>query len=466
MKKLITFLTFQLIVFAMYGQDITGTWNGVLKVQGMQLRINFNIEKTDNGYQSTMDSPDQNAFGIPVESTILEEKTLTIKMPNLGAEYTGTVLSKDSITGTFTQLGQIIPLNLSKKAVKKEVLNRPQEPKDPRPYYRENIKFRNNKAAIELAGELTMPAKEGLYPAVILISGSGPQNRNEEVFGHKPFLVIADYLTRKGIAVLRFDDRGIAESEGDFKSATSFDFATDVEAAVAYLQTRKEIDGKKIGLIGHSEGGLIAPIVATQSNAVDFIVLLAGPGIPGAELLYMQSELIGRASGLDEQELATSLSINKSIYDQVVQSTDLDTFRADFKIYLKKLVQEHPEMLEKSGLSEDDFLNSLFSQIASPWMYTFLRYDPRPVLAKVKCPVLALNGAKDLQVPAEIDIKNIEKAVKDGGNDNITTAILPNLNHLFQDCDKGTPAEYSDIEETFSPKALALMADWIAKQVN
>ena len=238
-----------------FGQDITGTWNGVLKVQGMQLRIVFHIDKANNGYKSTMDSPDQGAKGIPVNNTMLADNTVSLSITMAGIDYSG-VLEGNNIKGTFKQGGMEIPLELTRGVVEKEPVKRSQDPKQPYPYHSEEVKFRNEGANITLAGTLTLPEKEGVFPVVVLISGSGPQNRNEEVFNHRPFLVLSDHLTRNGIAVLRFDDRGVGESEGDFSKATSADFAMDVMSAVAYLETRKEINKKKIGLF-HKRRGLL-----------------------------------------------------------------------------------------------------------------------------------------------------------------------------------------------------------------
>ncbi|MEQ8530538.1 MAG: CocE/NonD family hydrolase, partial [Imperialibacter sp.] len=242
-----------LTAVSMYGQDITGQWSGILKVQGIQLRVVFNINKAEDGYRSTMDSPDQGARGIPVTTTSFENAALKFTVANAGIVYEGVLGSDGVVVGSFKQAGQSFSMNLSREAVEKENMKRPQEPAKPYPYHSEHITFENKKAGIFLAGTLTLPKKAGLFPVVILISGSGPQNRDEELAGHKPFLVLSDYLTRNGIAVLRFDDRGTASSQGDFKSATSADFATDVEAAIDYLKARKEINKRKIGLIGHSE---------------------------------------------------------------------------------------------------------------------------------------------------------------------------------------------------------------------
>ena len=311
----ISILAFTLLAtFSLNAQDIIGQWNGTLKVQGTQLRLVFNINKTDKGISATMDSPDQGAKGIPVTNTSFENSTLKIAITNSKIEYEGVLNPDNIIVGNFKQGGQIFPMNLSKEKIEREKLNRPQEPGKPYTYYSEDLTFENKKAGISLAGTLTMPAKDGIFPVVILISGSGPQNRDEELLGHKPFLILSDYLTKNGIAVLRYDDRGTALSKGDFKTATSADFATDVESAIAYLKTRKEINKKKIGLMGHSEGGLIAPMVASKSKDVAFIVLLAGTGIQGDKLLLLQQKLIGKVSGISDEDLLKSeLTIEKHL---------------------------------------------------------------------------------------------------------------------------------------------------------
>ncbi|NBP70884.1 MAG: alpha/beta hydrolase, partial [Cytophagia bacterium] len=278
MKIFPTLLLTLLVSLTTLAQDINGQWNGLLKVQGTQLRVVFNLKQTENGLSATLDSPDQGAKGIPTTASSFENGVLKIAIANLTVEYEGTLGSDNIIVGTFKQAGVAFPMNLSKEKIEKEKIVRPQEPAKPYPYYTEDVTFENKSAGISLAGTLTLPEKEGVFPVVILISGSGPQNRDEELMGHKPFLVLSDHLTKNGIAVLRYDDRGTALSKGDFKTATSVDFATDVEAAMAYLKTRKEINKKKMGLIGHSEGGLIAPMVASRSKDVSFMVLLAGPG--------------------------------------------------------------------------------------------------------------------------------------------------------------------------------------------
>ena len=455
--KTILFLVFAFLTScSMNAQDITGQWNGILNVKGKQLRVVFHINKTDTGYSSTMDSPDQGAKGIPTTSTYFDNSTLKIAAPNLGLKYDGT-LGHDSIIGTFKQGGQSFPLNLSKEKIEKTTVIRPQEPVKPYPYYSEDVTFKNNKADVTLSGTLTLPQKQGIYPAVILITGSGPQNRDYELMNHKPFLIISDYLTRNGIAVLRYDDRGVAQSTGDFKTATTADFATDVESAISYLKTRKEINAKKIGLIGHSEGGIIAPMVATKSKDIDFIVLLAAPGLSGDKLILLQKEKIEQEKHIDEKEISKGQKIFSGAYRIILESDTGDTnLKNKLNIYFKQSFD--------NKLPEEQ-ANAITNQISTPWMIYFLKYNPVPTLEKVKCPVLAIDGEKDLQVPPE-NLIAIKTALEKGGNKNVTTKLFPNLNHLFQDCNTGLPSEYSEIEETFSPAALDEITNWIKKQVD
>jgi hypothetical protein len=463
MKKLIFLFMIILTTQSLSAQDITGQWNGILKVSGLQLRLVFNITKADTGYISTMDSPDQGARGIPVTSTTFGNSILTLKVVNAGIEYEGE-FKEGRISGTFRQSGQSFALDLQRDSIGKVKLIRPQEPVKPYPYYSEEVTFRNEQANIKLTGTLTLPSKEGKFPVVVLITGSGPQNRDEELLGHKPFLVLSDYLTRNGIAVLRYDDRGIAQSEGNFKTATTLDFASDVEAAIAYLKTRKEIDKKKIGLIGHSEGGLIAPMVASKSKDVSFIVLLAGPGIRGSQLLLMQQELIGRASGIPESELQKSKEINRTAFNLVLKTTNTETLRIELTDYLTKESKKSHDPSKAGDKNDSDMIKTQVDQITSPWMLYFLRYDPAPVLEKVKCRVLALNGAKDLQVPPKEDLSAIKASLLKGGNKKVTTIEFPDLNHLFQECKTGLPAEYAQIEQTFSPTALEEITKWIKQE--
>lgn len=466
MKRLLFLLLTSLTSLTGWGQDVDGDWNGILKVQGMQLRLVFHIQKTAAGYEATMDSPDQNAKGIPLTSVSFESAVLKIAAATLGFEYEGTLGADGSITGTFRQMGQTFPLSLSKKIAEKEKPARPQEPVKPYPYHEEDVTFENREDGVTLAGTLTLPQREGAFPAVVLVSGSGAQNRDEEMMEHKPFLVIADYLTRNGVAVLRFDDRGTAASTGSFATATGYDFSKDVEAAVKYLQTRREVNRKKIGLAGHSEGGAIAPMVAARNRDVAFIVLLAGTGVRGDQILLMQQDLIAQSYGAGEEDRKQAQAINTDMFNMVLQSTDTEQLKADLTDYLQQTVKNIPDTEKTKAMYDDNFITSTVERMASPWMQHFIRYDPAPALEKVRCPVLALNGEKDVQVPAKANLEAIRAALAKGGNRQVTAKELPGLNHLFQECKTGSPAEYGAIAQTFSPVALNEMLTWIKAQTT
>jgi len=349
----------------------------------------------------------------------------------------------------------------------KTSIKRPQEPSKPYSYYTEEITFKNNQANIILAGTLTLPSAAENYPVVILISGSGAQNRDEEISGHKPFLIIADHLTKCGIAVLRYDDRGVGKSTGNFKAATTADFASDVASAIEYLKTRKEIDRNNIGLIGHSEGGMIAPMVASNSKDVSFIVLLAGPGIKIRKVMLMQQELIAKADGVSESDIAKYiLPLHKEAYRMISISTDSRKLKKDLASLIKEMYDNTPPGLIPSNMTKEEVISTQSDKWSSEWFRNFLSYDPSPVLEKVTCPVLAINGEKDLQVTPRENLSGISDALKRGGNTSVTVKELPNLNHLFQNCETGSPEEYAAIEQTFSPVALKEISDWILKQVR
>jgi uncharacterized protein len=465
MKKVIFCILTVLTVATINAQDIAGAWNGLLEVQGSQLPLVFNITKTATGISATMDSPDQGAKDIPTSSARFENGVLTVAIANMKLQYEGKLGENNTITGTFKQGPMSLPLNLTKAKIEKAKLVRPQEPTQPYPYYAEDVTFTNAKAQITLAGTLTLPKKEGKFPVVVLISGSGPQNRDEELLGHKPFLVLADHLTKNGIGVLRFDDRGVGASKGNFSTATSADFATDVEAAVNYLLTRKDVITNKIGLMGHSEGGVIAPMVAAKSKDVAFIVLLAGTGIKGDELLLLQGELIGKADGETAENLKANQKISKGAFDMVTKLADAQTLKGELELYFQQKLKEYPSV-KPAEMPEEQFIQSQVMTLTSPWMRFFIKYDPATALASVKCPVLAINGEKDLQVPAKINLDAIKMTLEKGKNKYVTTKALPNLNHLFQECTTGSPSEYAKIEQTFAPVALDEITNWLLKQVK
>lgn len=462
-----------------------GIFEGPLTVGAVNLRLGFHLKKKeDGGWTGKMDSIDQGARGIPLSSVKVDGDAVTLEFKAGGLKYAAK-LSADgqSLDGTFEQGGLKLPLTL-KRVEKATVLIRPQEPKKPYPYKEEEVKYENPKAkGVKLAGSLTLPQGEGPFPCVILISGSGPQDRNEELLGHKPFLVLADHLTRNGVAVLRFDDRGVAKSTGNHNVATSADFATDVEAGIDFLKTRKEINTKRIGLMGHSEGGLIAPMVAAaRPEDVAFIVLLAGPGLPGDEILHMQSSLIAKVGGSSEASLKRQRSTLDLAFKAMREEQDEKKLLARLKEEIRRVMaeltpEEKAELkkeLDKENKKTDeevmklavDMADQNLARLASPWMRYFLTYDPRPTLAKVKCPVLAVNGDLDLQVPWEENLKAVEKALKDGGNADVTCARCRGLNHLFQHTKTGSPSEYGNIEETFDPATMAKITEWIRQKAK
>ncbi len=464
MKKTITLLVSLLAVLAVQGQQITGRWNGVLKVQGTELGLVFNIYETEEGLNASMDSPDQGAFGIEVSTVTFRDSVLLLEVTPAGIRYEG-ILRDDELQGVFMQGGQEFPLNLSRSPLEDQKAKRPQEPQPPYPYHSEEIVFHNQQAGINLSGTLTLPEKEGRFPAVILISGSGPQNRDEELFGHKPFWVLADHLTRQGIAVLRFDDRGVGQSEGDFAQATTYDFAEDVEHGLNFLLARKDIETDHIGLVGHSEGGMIAPVVAAdRPTDVAFIVLLGAPGVTGKELLLMQQQALGEASGLSEEVMQQNRQINEKMFQILEQSESQVQLRQDLRQYLEEVFTDTTDI--PSGMSRGQFISMQVQQLVNPWMLNFLDFDPLTALRKVESPVLAITGEKDLQVPATENLQAIEQAVKQGGNDQVTTRRLEGLNHLFQESKSGLPTEYGTIEQTFSPRALEVISSWIISQTR
>ena len=345
-------------------------------------------------------------------------------------------------------------------------INRPQEPKEPFNYTIEEVTFENNKANnIKLAGTLTIPKKIKKPPVAILISGSGAQNRDEEVLGHKPFWVLSDYLTNNGIAVLRYDDRGVAKSEGDFNSSTSFDFATDVEAAIKFLRNRKEFNKSEIGLVGHSEGGLIAPIVASRNSDVSYIILLAGPGVIGRKVLESQAWEIAKKSGATDEVLEFNKTITGKLYDVVLQENEMDSIETKTINSLKEFRNELIETKNPFAMYVSDvMINNIASMGKDIWMTTFIKTDPQKYLKQVTCPVLALNGGKDLQILPKLNLKRIESSLKMSNNNDVTIKELDGLNHLFQTSETGLFSEYETIEETFSPIALAIIKDWILER--
>jgi pimeloyl-ACP methyl ester carboxylesterase len=435
--------------------DIDGAWMGTLDMGAAKLRLVYHILNTQDGLTATADSPDQGAKGIPVSKVTRNGPSLKLEISALNAVFDGKIANDlKSISGTFTQQGNTVPLVLTRVNDQSQLeRHRPQTPAKPYPYHDEEVAYENRAQNVRLAATLTVPQGQGPFPAVLLITGSGPQDRDETLMQHRPFLVLADYLTRRGVAVLRADDRGVGKSTGSFDTATTADFATDAESGIAYLKTRTEIDPHKIGLIGHSEGGVIAPMVAARNHDVAFIVLMAGTGVRGDQLLPEQVAAILEASGKSHDEAEKAARQEREILAFAEQQKD--------DALVGKKIQEITE-----GKLPDAQIGAQVKQIRSPWFLYFMQYDPAVALSRVKCPVLAINGEKDTQVLAKQNLPAIRKALETGGNTHFEIVELPGLNHLFQTAKTGSPAEYVEIEETVSPVALDKICGWILKQAS
>ncbi len=433
--------------------DIDGTWLGALDTGAIKLRVVFHITNTEDGLMATMDSPDQGMKGLPVSKVTRDGAALKIEAQKLGGVFDGKIAAGlASIDGTWAQGGGSLPLALHRIKDESELeLRRPQNPTKPYPYRDEDVTYENKVQNVTLAATLTIPPGKGPFPAVVLITGSGAQDRDESLLGHKPFLVLSDYLTRHGIAVLRADDRGTAKSTGNFATATTADFATDTEAGVAYLKARVEVDPHKIGLIGHSEGGVIAPMVAARNPDVAFIVMMAGVGVRGDELLVVQVQAIAESSGETHEEATKEAAHEREIL--TLGETEKDDAALEKELKAKMTAGESEAQIDAA-----------IKVFKSPWFRYFITYDPATALRKVTCPVLAINGEKDTQVPAKQNLPAIQKALEEAGNKRFEVDELPGLNHLFQTAKTGAPAEYAQIEETISPVALDKMASWILKQ--
>lgn len=457
---------------------LLGTWSGALSIGAAKLELAFHIERAaSGGYRATMDSITQGANGIPVTSLTRDGDAVLAKLPNLGASYTAKLVDDGArLTGTWEQGGRKLELDLTRGTPKAQPA-RPQLPKPPFPYESIEVRFGHVpqqdldksfavgevEGGVTLAGTLTIPKGAGPHPAAVMITGSGPQDRDETILGHKPFLVIADHLTRRGIAVLRFDDRGTAKSTGDFKQATSADFATDVRAALRYLGTRDDIDPGRLGLIGHSEGGLIAPMVASgpDRDALAFAVLLAPPTVGIRDIILHQSTLIRAAEGDAGPDAEVSAEMNRRTFEALLLDTAakrraaIEAAATALWPKLSKAARqqagEDPQALVKEALDAD-----------TPWMRYLLSYDPIPALRGMRCEVLALFGGKDLQVDPEQNRPPLEAALA-GRERPAEIVTLPGHNHLFQRTRTGRPSEYVSIEETFSDAALAQIDNWLGR---
>jgi uncharacterized protein len=424
--------------------DVSGTWLGSLTVNGAPLRIVFNLTADAKG---TLDVPEQGILAHPLSQVDVTGRHLELQMTDLGARYEGDVADDgQSIDGTFRQGLMTVALPLEKQPGPLDY-RRPQDPVAPYPYHSEDVTFANSAAGVTLAGTLTWPEGEGPFKTVVLLAGSGPNDRDEEVYNHRPFLVLSDALTRAGIATLRYDKRGVDDSTGNYEAATSLDFAADARAAVAYLRAQDHFTVSSVGLVGHSEGGILAPLAAAENPDVAYLVMLAGPGVPGGEIIISQDRAIAAANGTPKSALDENEAIERQVFACFKNTSD--------PVELEKQIRA---VLNAAGVPAAD-QNALLANINTPWMRFWVTYDPAPVLTRTAIPVLALNGSLDLQVLADLNLPPIRTAL--AGNSQATVEELDGLNHFFQHATTGSPAEYAAIDETMAPEVLNQVAAWI-----
>jgi uncharacterized protein len=442
-------------------------WTGTLVAGPRKLKLQFRVFDSGKPTENVMfDSLNEGVTGL-VAARKVEGGEVTIKMAGVGASFSGTLNDAgDELVGEWSQGGAELPFALKKTDPADAASlkpKRPQTPQPPFPYESIDVTFENNADGVTLAGTLTLPAKDGKFPVAVMISGSGPQDRDETLFDHKLFLVIADDLARRGIAVLRFDDRGVGESTGNFGTATSEDFSRDAEAALNWLKAHPAIDPDRIGLLGHSEGGLIAPMIAARNNKVAFAILLAGTGVDGSQIALNQTRAMSLAEGLPEATAEAQVRMVAAAIDEARKAEDPVPFRERAVEALKTIATIEAE---EAGANLEDaqaeaIANAIVDRFDNPWMKFFLIHDPAGQLKKTHCPVLVLNGEKDTQVDPKLNLPAIETALKAGGNTQFRVVELPGLNHLFQDCESGGMSEYNNIEQTIAPLALNTIGEWL-----
>ncbi len=454
---------------AVPGTGLAGFWQGTLRPSPlMELRLALEIIQSEGGkLRGVMTSLDQGGTPIPVTTVNDSSGKVHLDAATIGGSFEGAFKPDGSeLSGDWRQGGGQLPL-VFKRVGKAAKLKRPQEPEKPYPYRAEDVMVENKKANLKLAGTLTLPQGAGHYPAVVLITGSGAQDRDEALMGHRPFLVLADHLTRQGFAVLRCDDRGTGKSTGNFAIATDTDFVEDALSCVAWLKGRREIDPKRIGLVGHSEGGVVAPLAAVkQPGDIAFIVMLAGVGVPMEELLIRQGIDMGRVMGQSEADAGLNAITQRESFELIKKATSGEQVEKIIREAAARQIQKlTPEQCMAPGVTEDVIAGQA-KAAAAPWFRQLLAYDPRPTLMRVKCPVLAVNGEKDLQVAAKENLAAIRGALHAGGNEDFKIVEFPGLNHLFQTCTSGAVSEYGQIEETFSPMALKVVGEWLRERAG
>ena len=461
--KNIFFILFILFALGVKAQNkFCGTWQGYFLLEKIEFLMVLDIHEEDDKLKAVMHIPQQMLLDYKSIKVITKNDSFYLKANALRAEYVA-FLDNDTLRGIWSQMGEdyIINLGLTPE-VEAFRIRRPQTPKEPYPYYSENIKFQNKKAKIWLAGTLTLPDTLHNWPVVILVSGSGAQNRDEELLQHKPFLLIADYFARNGIGVLRFDDRGVGESEGKFSEANTFDFASDAEAAIKFLKKQPFVNKEEIGLIGHSEGGIIAMILGSNKDLL-FAISMAGVGIPCDLLLVMQQDKMYEGYGSSDEMREVLWNFNTKMYSIIQTEKEALAIRNG----IEELLKETTEGLSEEEIKEyglvDSYILALLAQAGTPWFKTFISINPAKYISKIKCHFLAINGNKDRQVPAEENINAIRDHIKLKKNQITEYKIFEGLNHLFQSCESGMPSEYAMIEETMDEEVLEYMVTWIKK---
>jgi len=431
-------------------ENAEGYWSGSI-ANALKVSVHF-AKSNDNVWEATITVPSQNLVA-RVDQVMVTPERISFKMAKLKASYAATWdPAQQAWIGSWMQ-GGVMPLNLTRSSAAALQPKRPQEDaigSSAPTYASTDVRFGS------LAGTLTVPRGAGPFPAVVLVHGSGAIDRDGTVFNHQPYLVLADHLSRRGIAVLRYDKRGVGKSGGDLKAATTLDLAADAEAAVALLRSRADIDQRHVGVIGHSEGGLIAPLIASRDGKLAFAVLLAAPGIRGDRLLVEQLALTSKARGATDAVVARDRALHQALFATMVAEPTAQAARAKVAVLL--------DQAEQRGDIPAGAATALLERFGTPWFHTLMRYDPVPVLQALRQPVLVLNGERDLQVPADLDLSAIRLALR--GNDRAVVKQLPGLNHLFQTAATGSPAEYSEIEETFAPAALEVISTWITATVR
>lgn len=448
---------------------VQGSWKGALKIPGRSLEMEFTFSQAaDGAWSGTLFVAGQTPSPLPFSRVGVEGDRLVAEASNLRATFEAKLNADGQLLdGRWKQGPANLELVMTRQATPPAgaptVARRPQDPVPPFPYAEEDVTYVNPQGKITLAGTLTLPRRPGPHPAILLITGSGAQNRDSELLGHRPFKVIADDLTRRGFAVLRVDDRGVGGSTGSVVESTSADFALDVKAGLRYLKSRKEIDPKRIGLVGHSEGGLIAPMAAAGNPDVAFMVLLAAQGMSGDAIIKLQSDVISRKLGQSEAQLAAGRKLQQEALAICTSSMSREQAAPKLRALLEtQLPKDKPEVAAAMRQQIDAQVDAMLS----PWYRYFLKTDSRPYLAKVACPVLALNGENDVQVPYQENLKGIAQTLEAAGNRNVTVQSFPKLNHLFQTSETGMVEEYAVIEETFAPVALSTMGDWLERQAR